>query len=67
MDPSENRHEVGRGELRPPMHLHFPLKSVFSLNQKLSAIEGLVGVGHCFAWQGYLSLLAIDNEIMIMR
>ena len=21
----------------------------------------LVGVGHCFAWQGYLSLLAIDN------
>ena len=20
-----------------------------------------VGVGHCFAWQGYLSLLAIDN------
>jgi hypothetical protein len=25
---------------------------------------GLVGVGHCFAWQGYSSLLEIDNEII---
>jgi hypothetical protein len=24
----------------------------------------LVGVGHCFAWQGYSSLLAIGNEII---
>ena len=27
--------------------------------------DELVGVGHFFAWQGYLSLLAVDNEIII--
>ena len=27
----------------------------------------LVGVGHCFVWQGYSSLLAIYNEIITVR